>query len=247
MEFTEVTVGQSKEFPQKLVIFGVPKCGKSRFAAQADDVFFINIENGLDYIGHKVRSTPKINTYEEIIGWLKHIYDNDAFKAGTIAIDSLDWAEQLAQAKLIKSFGATSITDPSISAFAYYKGVLMAAEETMKILNWCDAIYKKKGIKTILIAHSQVKEVDLPNRDPYQRNEMKLSKQLGAKVLEWGDLILYCDYSFHVSKDGKTSEPKPMLFAGGSASFIGGGRMRLDKELPVDYKILEQHITGKKS
>ncbi len=243
--FHEVSVGESKDFPQKLVIFGVPKIGKTRFAAAADDVFFLNIEGGLDYIGHKVRATPKLNTYDEIIGWLKHIYDNDSFKAGTIALDTLDWAEQLAQAKLVKTYNATSITDPAVSAFAYYKGVLMAAEDTMKILQWCDAIYKKKGIKTILIAHSHIKEVDLPQRDPYQRNEMKLSKQLGAKVLEWGDLVVFADYAFHVSKDGKTSEQKPVLYAGGSAAFIGGGRMRLDKELELDYKKLQQHITNK--
>lgn len=241
--FQEVSVGESKDFPAKVVIFGVPKIGKTRFAAQSNDVFFLNIEGGLDYIGKKVRSTPKLNTFEEVVDWLRHIHDSDIFKAGTIAIDSLDWAEQLAQARLIKRYNAQSITDPAIKEFAYYKGVLMAAEETMLIMRALDAIYKKKGIKAILIAHSQVKKMDLPNKDPYERNEMKLSKQLGAKVLEWGDLVLFADYSFHVNKEGKTSEQKPILYAGGSPAFVGGGRMSLDKELPLDYKQLEQYIT----
>lgn len=246
MEFKEITAGQSKEMPAKIVIYGVPKIGKTRFAAQADDVFFINVEGGLDYLEKKVRSTPKLNSFDEVMAWLKHIHDDDTFKAGTIAIDSLDWVEILSQKALVKKFNGQSITDPAVKEFAYFKGVIMAADEAMRVINALDAIYTKKGIKAILIAHSQIKTVDLPTQDPYSRHEMKLSKYLSAKANEWADLVLFADYSFHVSKDGKPTEPKPVLCAGGSAAFIGGGRMLLEKELPIDYKILEQHITNKK-
>src|SRR5690348_18377289 len=126
-EFTEITAGQSKEMPAKIVIYGVPKIGKTRFAAQADDVFFLNIEGGLEYLDKKVRSTPKLNTYDEVVGWLKHIYDSPDFKAGTIALDSLDWIEVLAQDRLVKLHNAKSITDSAIKEFAYFKGVMNAA------------------------------------------------------------------------------------------------------------------------
>jgi hypothetical protein len=243
MEFVEQEVGQSKEMPARIVIYGEPKLGKSSFAAQADDVFFLNIEGGLSYLSRKVRSTPKLEAFEDVIAWLKHIYENDSFTAGTIAIDSADWLETLAQNKLIKQHSAKSITDPSVKDFAYFKGVMDAAGECVKILSWLDAIYKKKGIKSIIIAHSQIKGVDLPNQDPYSRHEMKLSKWFGARVNEWADLILYAGYSFHVTKDGNTTEPKRVLYAGGSASFIGGGRMALKKELPLDYEALKKEIT----
>jgi hypothetical protein len=243
--FAEVTAGESKEFPAKVILYGVPKIGKSRFCSDADDAFFINIENGLDYIGKKVRSTPKLDNFEDVMAWLVHILDSDTFKAGTIVVDSLDWMETLAQQKLVKQEKAKSIVDPAIKAFAYYKGVEMAASDTMRLFTALDMIYKKKGIKSIVIAHSQIKNIDLPNQDPYSRHDMKLSKYLAAKAMEWGDLVLFADYSFHVTKEGKTSEPKPCLFAGGNASFVGGGRMKLDKELPLDYNALKQHITNK--
>lgn len=245
MEFIETQCGQSNEMPHKIVIYGSPKVGKTRFAAQAEDVFFINIEGGLDYLPSKVRSTPKLNTYDEVIAWMKHIYEDDKFKAGTIVIDSIDWLESLAQDRLVKAANGKSITDPQVKEFAYFKGVMTAADDAIKVIKWLDAIYTKKGIKAILIAHSQIKSVDLPTQDPYSRHEMKLSKYVAAKVYEWGDLVLFADYSFHVSKDGKPTEPKPVLCAGGSAAFLGGGRMLLDKELPIDYKELEKHITKK--
>jgi hypothetical protein len=248
MEFTEITEGESKEMPAKIAIFGVPKIGKSRFAAQFEDAFYINVEDGLSYIGRKVRSTPKLDTYDEVIAWLKHIYENDKFVAGRIVVDSIDWVELLAQARLVKLHNAKSINDSGVKEFAYFKGVSDAASDAMRVLQWLDAIWKKRRIPSLLIAHSQIKTIDVPTQDTYSRYELKLSKALAAKVAEWSDLILFADYSFHVTKDGKTSEPKPMLFAGGSASFVGGGRMKLSREIPLDdnaYNNLKKEIMGK--
>lgn len=242
-QFEETTVGQSKAMPAKMVIYAEPKVGKTTFASQADDVFFINIEGGLDYLEKKVRSTPRLTTYDEVIAWLGHIYNSPDFTAGLLVIDSLDWLESLAQEKLIKQEGATSITDPKVKAFAYHKGVVDAADMCIKVLKWLDAINQKKGIPSLLIAHSQVKTVDLPNQDPFSRHEMKLSKSLGARVNEWADLIIFAGYSFHVTKDGKATEPKRVIFAGGKASYIGGGRMKLLREIPLDYNELKKEIT----
>ena len=246
-QFEEIITGESVEFPAKTIVYGVPKIGKTRFASQANDPFFIDVEGGLSYIDKKVRATPKLNSYDEIIGWLKHIHDTDTFKAGTIVLDSLDWCETLAQARLVKLNGASTITDPKCKAFAFFRGVVDAADDTFQILKWLNAIFIKRGIKSIIIAHSQIKEVDVPDKDAYSRYELKLSKQLAAKASEWADLILFADYDFEVTSEGKTSEPKPVIYAGGSASFVGGGRMKLNKKMPLDYKEIEKHITKKES
>lgn len=242
MDFNLQTKGASKEMPSKIVIYGVPKIGKSRLASEWPDPLFIDIEGGLEYLGREVQATPKLRQYDDVVAWLKHIYESDDINPQTIVIDSIDWLEQLAQLRLIKRENATSITDPSIKSFAYNKGVSMAAENAIKALKWLDVIHDKKGTTAVLIAHSEVKSVDLPNQDPYSRHQLKLSKLFGSKVTEWADLVLFADYSFHVSKEGKTSEPKPALFAGGSASFVGGGRMALSKELPLNYDALKKEI-----
>lgn len=243
-QFQEIEAGQSKSMPSKIVLYGVPKIGKSRFAAQFPDVFFINVEGGLDYLEKKVRSTPKLNTLEEVTGWLRHIHDSDAFTCGMIALDSLDWVESLAVRKVEKANGDVPITNKEHKAYAYGNGTAMVADEVIRVLKWLDAIHAKKGIGSILIAHSQVRAVDLPTQEPYSRHELKLSRAVGARAMEWADLVLFADYSFHVNKEGKTSEPKPVLYAGGSASFVGGGRMLLKKEIPLNYYQLVKEITN---
>jgi hypothetical protein len=244
--FQEIITGESKEMPARIIVYGREKIGKSRFAAEAPDAFFINVEGGLQYLGRKTRSTPKLESFDEVIETLKHIHDDEKFKCGTVVLDSADWIEELAQAKLIKMNGAKSITDPNVKAFAYFRGVVDAANECMRILTWLDKIKQKKNINAIIIAHSIVKEVDLPGKDPFSRNQLKLSKQLGSKLMEWCDLALYADYSFFVTPDGKTSEPKPVLFTGGDASHIGGGRLKLKAQLPLSYSALETEIANLK-
>lgn len=241
--YEETKAGASKQMPAKIVIYGEPKTGKTTFAAQADDVFFINVEGGLDYLPNQVRSTPHITSWKELQGWLNHIFSDDSFTCGTIVIDSLDWVERIIQDERVKQEGAESITDSNVKAFAFYKGVSECAEQAMKVFKWLDAIYKKKKIPAIIIAHSQVKNIDLPSQEPYSRHQMKMSKALSAKTEEWADLILMAGYSFHVDKDGKAiSEPKRVLFAGGSAAWVGGGRMPLPKEMPLNYDNLKKEI-----
>lgn len=246
-QFEETTVGESNEMPGRIVVYGRGKIGKSKFASEFPDVFFLNIENGLRYLPNKVRATPHLKDFDSIIAWLKHIYDNEKFTAEWICIDSLDWAEELAQAKLVKINNAKSITDSSIKDFAYFRGVIAAAEETAKILRWLDAIEQKKGIKSIIIAHSILKEVDLPNKNSFSRYQLKLSKYLSAKTMEWCDMLLMAEHDFHVTSDGTTSEPKPMLFTGGDAFYEGGGRIKLPRAIAISYDALENSILEKKS
>lgn len=243
IQFEEVQAGQSTELPEKIVVYGVPKIGKTRFAAEFPDPFFIDIEGGLGYLPHKVRATPKLSTYDDVMAWLKHIYNDEKFTCKTLIIDSLDWLEELAQARLIKSKNATSITDTSIKEFAYFKGVSNAASDVITCIKWIDAIYNKKGIKCILIAHSIVKSIDLPNQDPFSKYQLKLSKVLAGKTYEWADLILFADWEFHVNKDEKAISKKKAIFrAGGDASFDGGGRMFLPETIPLSYDALVKSL-----
>lgn len=246
-QFQETTVGESKEMPAKMVIYGIPKIGKSRFCSQIDDVFFINIEDGLQYLDKKVRSTPKIKSFDEVIKWLGHILENDNFKAGTICIDSADWLEALAIKKIESENEGKKITDKKYEPYTYGNCYSMVANECARVITALNLIYDKKGIKAVFIAHSHLKEVETPLTDPYNRYEMKFfAKAFGAKLNEWADLILFADKVFHVAEEGmKTSEPKPMLLSGNSASYVGGGRMKIHHDLPLDYNALKQHIATK--
>lgn len=245
MDFKIIDTSQAeKPFPPRIVIYGEPKIGKSTFASQAPDVFFIDVENGLNYLS--VKKTPHIKSFDEVIEWLKHIKDNKDFKFKFIALDSLDWLEQLAQEKISKMYNAISIDDPSCKAFAYGAGHRMAANEVEKVLKWLDQIYKEKSISSILIAHTKIKEVNNPIDAAYQKYTLKLSTALAGKLNEWADLILFAKNKFYLTKDGKASEAKPVLLSSNNPSFDGGGRMKLPGEIDLSFEALQKALTTKK-
>lgn len=244
-EFTYKKKGKSKSMPNKIVIFGVPKVGKSSLASQFPNVLFIDVEGGLDYLENEVMATDKIESFDDILRELKRLHDSDKKQFDWIAIDSLDWCEDLAQERLVKAYNAESIVDKKVADFAYYNGVISAASDTKKIFKWLDAIYKKHGTKALFICHSKVETVNLPGKEPYSRHQLDTSKYVASHADEWADLMVFLDFSFHVTKNGKKevlSEPKPVIKAGSDPSFIGGGRMKLSKEIPVSYEALEKEI-----
>ncbi len=242
--FEETTAGQSTDMPAKMVIYGIPKIGKSRFCSQIEDVFFLDIEGGLAYLNKKVRATPKLKSFDEVLKWLTYILEDDKFKCGTICIDSGDWLEALAIAKIEATHGV-KITDKKYDGYAYGNGYLLVMNECLRVVTALNLIYEKKGIKAVFIAHSHLREISTPLTDPYNRYELKfLAKGFGHKLTEWADLVLFADRVFHVAEEGmKTSEPKAMILSGNSASYIGGGRMNISHDLPLDYNELKKHIT----
>lgn len=246
MNFEIKKVGKSKAFPAKVVIFGVPKIGKSRFASNAEGAFFIDAEGGLDYLDKETLSTPTLKNFDDVVGWLNHLLkkETDTSNIKTVIIDSFDWVEKYAQEKITKAYNAASIYDPRVKDFAYHKGVLMAAEEAWRVITLLNLLWDQKQIRAIILCHSTVREMDLPGKDNYSKHVLKLSKHLGAKLNEWADLILFADYDFHVDKDGKVSEQKAMLFTCGDASFEGGGRMLLKNKIPLDFAELEKQLAG---
>ncbi len=250
-DFTLQKLGKSKEMPAKVVIYGVPKVGKSRLAAQWPDPVFINIEDGLQYLPSEVLATPKLDKFDDILAWLMDFYKREAAVGKTIVIDSLDWADNLAQKKISEQFpdpkgNLIPVSNQEYKPYSYGKGYEMASTEAARLFSAADLLYQKHGMKTVMIAHQHIKTVDLPTKDPYQQHQLKLSKALGAKATEWADLVLFCDWSFAVTKDGKTSDQQAVIRAGGDAAYVGGGRMMLKNDIPINdntYKLLEKEIT----
>ena len=73
--------------PPRIIIYGGGGIGKSTFASDAPDVFFFDIEGGLD--GIECAKQP-IKTWDDAVQTMTALIEQDhSFK--TVAVDSLDW------------------------------------------------------------------------------------------------------------------------------------------------------------
>jgi len=224
--------------PPKIVLYGEEKIGKSTFGSQAPNPIFLDIEGGLDYIKPAVDKTPIIKSSKEFLDWLTYLA-NEEHNYKTLVIDSIDWLEEIIGNEVAKAHGATSISDSTCKSLSYGAGYGMLRDKMSYILKCLDALREKRKMTLILIAHSQVRIVNSdPIDDEYQTYELKLNKQVSAKLKEWADIILFARHQKYVAEN-KTLTGDRILVGDKQAAFAGGGRVEIP-QIPFNYKSFKE-------
>ena len=214
---------------QRVVIYGVESVGKSTFAAQFPKPLFLDIEQGTSHLDV---DRCDIANWKQLTDALAEAKSTD-YK--TIVIDSADWAERLCVEDLLASSKKTSIED-----FGYGKGWVMVAERISRMLTSIDALIDA-GKHVVLIAHSRIVKFEAPDAlAPYDRYELKLSKQCSPLLKEFADELWFLRFKTKVSTTdtgrgkGLGGKERVMLTTH-SAAYDAKTRSGLAEELPLEW------------
>jgi hypothetical protein len=214
---------------QRVVIYGVESVGKSTFAAQFPKPLFLDIEQGTSHLDVE---RCDINSWKQLTDALAEAKATD-YK--TIVIDSADWAERLCVEDLLATSKKTSIED-----FGYGKGWVMVAERISRMLTSIDALIDA-GKHVVLIAHSRIVKFEAPDAlAPYDRYELKLSKQCSPLLKEFADELWFLRFKTKVSTTdtgrgkGLGGKERVMLTTH-SAAYDAKTRSGLAEELPLEW------------
>jgi hypothetical protein len=224
----KITTGKQTR-AQRVVLYGVESVGKSTFAAQFPKPLFLDIEQG----------TSHLNVDRCDIGSWRQLTDSlaeaKATDYQTIVIDSADWAERLCVEDLLATSKKTSIED-----FGYGKGWVMVAERISRMLTSVDQLIDA-GKHVVLIAHSRIVKFEAPDAlAPYDRYELKLSKQCSPLLKEFADELWFLRFKTKVSTSdtgrGKGLGGKErILLTTHSAAYDAKTRSGLAEELPLEW------------
>jgi len=125
----KITRGK-KIVPRRVLLYGTHGIGKSSWAAQAPDVLFLNLEDGLNDID--VAKTEHLIRLEQVMEALTFLAtQKHDFK--WVAIDSADWLEALIHDQVASDAGKKSINE-----IGYGNGYKLAAAYWDKILTMLD-------------------------------------------------------------------------------------------------------------
>lgn len=239
---SKITKGKIKK-PIYALVYGVPGCGKSSWAADAPDVIFIGKEDGTNNLN--ISRFPEAKTYEDIQAAIKTLNtENHEFKS--VAFDSLDWIEPLLQAYVCRKHGWKDIEAPG-----YGKGYIAALDEWRVFLDSV-GLLREKGMNVIFIAHSHVK----PHNDPsqvasYDRHKMKLNDKASALLMEAVDFVGFATFEVFTktesgSKKSKAfGDGKRVLYTGFRPSFDAKNRYDLPHELPLSWSaFMDAYLKG---
>ena len=76
----------------------------------------------------------------------------------------------------------------------YGKGYTAAREKFRKILRGLDVLHDQKKMNVILLSHVDIRTFNDPEREPYDRYQLKLHNKTASIIREWVDFN-FCEPS----------------------------------------------------
>ncbi len=229
----------------RITVYGVAGVGKSTLGAAGPKPVFILTEDGLGRM--QTTAFPLAKSYQDVIEALDALY-NEQHDFETVVVDTLDWLEPMIWAEVCRNKGVQSIED-----IGYGKGYAFAIDLWREYLDKLDRLRNEKNMVIIQIAHSVIKRFDSPQHEPYDRYEIKLHARASALVQEHSDCVLFANYRVSTTKTDVGFKKKVnravgsgerVLFTQERPAFLAKNRFNLPHELPMDWSVLQGHLTG---
>lgn len=215
---------------QKVVLYGPEGIGKSTLASAFPDPLFIDTEGGTSHLN--VKRVTIDGTFGDLIETIQAVAAQDVCRS--LVLDTMDWAEQICVADLLKKYRQTSI-----ESFGYGKGYTYLAEEVQQILRAFDSVIAS-GKNAVIVAHAKMRKQELPDEaGAFDRWELKLSRQAAPLVKEWADMLLFLNYKTMVihTEDGsnKAQGGKRVIYTSHHPCWDAKNRCGLTDELPLCF------------
>lgn len=215
---------------QKVVLYGPEGIGKSTLASAFPDPLFIDTEGGTSHLN--VKRVTIDGTFGDLVETIQAVAAQDVCRS--LVLDTMDWAEQICVADLLKKYRQTSI-----ESFGYGKGYTYLAEEVQQILRAFDSVIAS-GKNAVIVAHAKMRKQELPDEaGAFDRWELKLSRQAAPLVKEWADMLLFLNYKTMVihTEDGsnKAQGGKRVIYTSHHPCWDAKNRCGLADELPLCF------------
>ena len=239
--------------PPRGLVIGMPKIGKTTFAAGAPDPVFIPVkgEEGADDLA--VARFPTCHTFAEVMDALRSLREQKhAFS--TVVIDSVSTLEPLIWEAVCRAEGVDSIEKVG---GGFGKGYIEAVVRWRELMDLLDAL-RAQDMASILIGHVTVRTFADPTSENYDQYQLDLNRHAAAALMRWSDCILFANSRALIRKEeagfNKTTRKAVLreercLFTQKRPAHPGGGRGvygRLPYELPLSWAAFEEAITQAK-
>ena len=223
------------------ILYGPSGVGKTSFVANIDKSMIVQTEDGIG----KIESDhfPVAKSWDEFMKNLESLRDEEhSYKC--VGIDSLDWLEPLVWQKACDDNGWKSIEQPG-----YGKGyveVLKYWREYIDILN----DLRNNGMTIIQIAHNQIKKVEDPRIEPFDRHELKLHRKAADLLLEHSDACFFASFKLGTVKvqgkggnmTTKAVSGERVVYTQEKPAYLAKNRYGLPEELPMEWSVIREEM-----
>lgn len=222
--------------PRRLLIYSVPKTGKTEAVLQLEDHMLLDLEGGAS--GFYEGRIAKATTWPELAGLMKEMKETD-FHVKYLVIDTVTKLEELAKSyaatiyKTTTSMGKNYDTKKDITTLPNGAGYLYLRKAVVTLLNklqeYCDYL--------ILLGHVKYTDLSTESEEVLVR-ELSLTGKLKDIVVAESDAIGYL-------RPDKTDPNKRVLSFKASNNLIAGARPAhlSNKEIIISEKQEDGSLT----
>lgn len=179
IDLKRVSEGKQKREP-RVLIYGGDGVGKTRFAAGAQDPFFIDVNKGsLEYDVKRVMP----ETWSEVLEWVDAVEKN-SIKCKTLVLDAVGDLEHLGNSEF---FPNTTIDKWD---GGYGRGETYALTRWRELLSALERVWTS-GKAVILVGHMQVKHFDDPTGPGFDRFGVAMREKIAGLLRQWSDYVLF--------------------------------------------------------
>ena len=228
-----IKTNEPKARKRVICIHGPAGVGKTTFACGLGKALLIPTEVGYKDIACDHLELQR--SYLELMGTLMELYSMTDLEYDTLVLDSVDWAEILVDKQM---------DDEGVKR-DYGKGVAEMGKRFKRIVDGCVALRDQLNVNVVMIAHSQMKRVELPDGSEFDQWQPKLSKKSNEILIEAVDDIGYAhmetitkkvDGQFRERGVGKHTGRRMVSFVP-SAAHVAKNRARQGIEVPESFPL----------
>lgn len=240
MSLADITIGVVR-MALTMLVYGLPKVGKSTFGSHAPGVVALPFEEGTNELN--LARFPIPTSYAAAMQRIEELR-TEKHEYQSLMLDGLDGLEPLVWDETCRRHGSPEI-DPSDKAakFSFGRGYKAAVDSpdspTREIAHALTRLRRERNMNIILIAHSTVKPFKNPDGEGYDRHALKIHELAAAFWKGWADAILFANYDTEVIKDGLRKRGQGgrtrRLYTERTAAFDAGNRWGLPPVLPFSW------------
>jgi hypothetical protein len=222
---------------QRITIYGPHGIGKTTLASQFPATLALDTEEGSL---HLAISRIVATDYRALCRALDELAE---LPYQTVALDTIDRVELFLRSEVCREHRIAGM-----EGMAYGKAWLFLAEKFGEfITRYLDPLIAA-GIHVLIIAHSNIKRVQYPGLDGFDRWELRLHPGCANRLKEWSDAVLFLNFKTRVSDN--EGRPKGMggkqrvIYSTHDACYDAKTRIDLGEELPCTFEAIEPLLCG---
>ena len=214
-----------------ILLYGLPKVGKTSFAAQCPNNLIFCFEKGVNFLpGVYAADVPKWTDFKALLKQLDKQEIKEKFH--TITIDTISIAWELCSQYICTQNGVKALGD-----IPWGRGYALLKDEFSSALRQISMM----GYGMILITHAKTKVEDIGEDKTMEIVSPNIPERAQDIVNALVDIIGYIQVDWKETNDGPVAERT--LITRGTPSVVAGSRLKyLSAQIPFGYRELTDAI-----